>query len=98
MSDDFFAPPPFRPDDAMVNLRRSVRDWRMLHERGNTWEMQGVVVLRLAVQDGAIHASLAKRLARTPEWENHTLRSSLDVRKFTEELKRRVNRWGDRDE
>ena len=33
--------------------------------------------------------------ARTPEWEVKTLRDSADVRRWLDELKKRVERWGE---
>jgi hypothetical protein len=94
MSDDFFAPPAFKPDEALQQLKRSLRDLRILGERGNGYDLKGQPVIALVVEDKAITARLAKRPARSsPEWDSFTLSASPDVRRFTDEVKRRVARW-----
>ena len=98
MSDDFFAPPPFKADEALVGLRRSVRDTRQLTERGQGFDLKGQAVLMLDVEENRIKACVAKRPARSPEWETRWLASTLDVRKFLDDLKQRISRWGERDD
>jgi hypothetical protein len=67
MSDDFFAPVLFEPDEALQTLRRHLRDLRPLAERGNGFELAGKRVIELQVQDATIVARLAKRPAHTPD-------------------------------
>jgi hypothetical protein len=91
--DDFFAPPPFKPDEALVQLKRSLRDLRALAERGAGFELKGQPVVELAVEGAAIRARIARRPARSPEWEARVLKNSADVRQFTADLKKRLEQW-----
>jgi hypothetical protein len=95
MSDDFggFAPPPFSADSALQTLKRFVRDQRQLSERGAGYELAGSPVLQLSVADGVITARLARRAARTPEWDTVTVKNHAELRKLQDELKRRIGRW-----
>lgn len=91
--DDFgFAPPPFDAGGALVQLRRALRDLK-LAERGNGFELRGKAVVQLAVEDGAVAARLARRLAITPEWDRINVRSGADQRKLVDDIKRRLERW-----
>lgn len=94
-NDDFgFAAPPFKPAQALVTLKRSLRDLRTLTERGDGFELKGAQVMALAVGDAAIDAKLARRPSRqVPEWDHFTLDGSAAVRKFTDEVKKRLARW-----
>ena len=94
MDDDFggFAPPPFKPEDALQQLKRSLRDLK-LAERGNGFELRGKRVLELQVQDGAIQARIARKLAMTPEWDKQLVQSSPEQRKLIDEIKKRLARW-----
>lgn len=91
--DDSFAPPPFKPADALVQLKRTLRDLRGLAERGNGFGWKGHAVLELSADAQAIQARLARRPARTPEWTAFTLKGSPDVRRFTDEVKKRLAQW-----
>ncbi|MCP5271471.1 MAG: hypothetical protein H6932_09565 [Burkholderiaceae bacterium] len=97
--DDFggFAPPPFKAAEALVQLRRQLRDLRPLAERGTRYEIGGRAVLELAAEDAAIVARIAKRPALTPEWTTSRLGSSLDVRRFVDTVRQRLRQW-DNDE
>ena len=93
MSDEAgFAPPPFNADNALVTVKRALRDMK-LAERGNAFEMRGKRVVELAVEGAAINAKLARRLMLTPEWDRMTLKSAADVRKSIDEVKKRLARW-----
>ena len=81
MSDDFFAPPPFKPDDALVGLKRQLRDCK-LTERGNAFDQRGKRVVELAVEGEAIQVKLARRPMQAPEWDRLTLKSAADARKL----------------
>lgn len=92
-NDDFgFAPPPFKADDALVALRRTLRDLK-LAERGNAYELRGKRVVELALDGGVISARLARRLMLTPEWDRIAVKSSADQRKLVDEVKKRLARW-----
>ncbi|MFM2447923.1 MAG: hypothetical protein RIS44_373 [Pseudomonadota bacterium] len=97
MVDDFFALPSFKPVDALQQLKRHVRDLRVLTEKGSGFELQGVAVLDLHVQDDAITARIARRRSQRSEWDVQTLKSSADVRKLQDDIKRRLLRWVDED-
>jgi hypothetical protein len=87
-----FAPPPFKPEEALVQLRRSLRDLQ-LGERGNGVEKRGKRVLEWTLDADALHVKLARRLMATPEWDTLLLRNAADQRKLLDEVKRRLARW-----
>jgi hypothetical protein len=87
-----FAPPPFKPDAALLQLKRSLRDLK-LAERGNGFELRGKRVAELSVDTAAINAHLARTLALTPQWDAMVIRSATDQRKFVDEIKKRLARW-----
>ena len=91
-----FAPPPFKPDDALTQLKRQLRDLK-LTERGNGFEQRGKRVAELQVDGAAIAARTARKLAITPEWDRQTIASANDQRNWLDELKKRLARW-DREE
>jgi hypothetical protein len=95
MSDDFFAPPAFKPDEALIQLKRALRDLHALSERGNGFELKGKRVLELQVDGATIAARIARRPALTPEWDARVLKNNADVRKFVDETKQRLARWSD---
>lgn len=94
-SDDFFALPPFKPDDALVQIKRTLRELRPLVERNEAFELQGQVVLQFTAQADHLQARIAKRPARSPEWDTRLLKNAAEVRDFTDEVKRRLARWSD---
>jgi hypothetical protein len=97
MSDDFgFAPPPFKPDEALLQIRRSLRDLK-LAERGNGFELRGKRVVELAVEGAQISAKLARRLMMTPQWDTQAVKSAADQRKLVDEVKKRLARWEQED-
>ena len=93
MSDDFFALPAFKPDEALVTLKRQLRDLKPLAERGTGFEIGGKRVVDLAADATTITARLAKRPATSPEWQTLTMKNSADVRKLVDEVKKRLSRW-----
>lgn len=95
MSDDFFAPPAFKPAEAMMLLKRQLRDVKGLAERGNGFELRGQEVVQLAADEAVISARLARRPARSPEWTPHTLKNSADVRRFVDAVKAQLAHWSD---
>ena len=98
MSDDFFIPQPiFKPDEALVTLKRQLREFK-LAERGNTYELRGKTVIRLEPRETRIEAQLAKRLGFTPTYANHVLQSSQDLRKFVDEVRKQVVAWSSSDD
>lgn len=97
MSDDFFAPPAFKPAEALQTLKRSLRELRTLTERGDGFELKGLPVITLVAEEKTIAAALVKRPSRggSPEWDRFALAGSPDVRRFTDEVKKRLSRWTD---
>jgi hypothetical protein len=87
-----FAPPAFDADNALVQLKRALRDLK-LTERGNAYELRGKRVVELALADGAIAAKLARKLALTPEWDKQSVDSIGAQRKLIDEVKKRLARW-----
>lgn len=89
-----FAPPPFKPDEALVQIQRSLRDARVLSERSKgLYDFKGNPAVQLTLEADRVLAKVARAPARAPQWDTHTLRSSLDVRKFSDEMKKRLARW-----
>ena len=96
-SGDFgFAPPPFKADEALVQIKRALRDLK-LAERGNAYELRGKRVLELAPASDAIAVKIARKLALTPEWDRQTVQSAAAQRKLLDEVKKRLARWGQED-
>ena len=87
-----FAPPSFNAADALVQLKRQLRDLK-LSERGPGFELKGRAVVELAIVAGRIDARLARRASRVPEWVAHRLNNSADVRGFVDNVRRQMARW-----
>jgi hypothetical protein len=94
MDDDDFglAPPPFKPEVVLVQIKRALRDLK-LAERGTAYELRGKRVVELAADAGAITARIARRPALTPEWDRLQVASAADQRKLIDEVKQRLARW-----
>ena len=89
-----FAPPPFRAEESLEQLRRSLRSLG-LAERSGGFEFEAKRALTFELQEGAIAIGLARRLIRTPEFDKFTIKSGADQRKLLDELKKRLARWKD---
>ena len=63
---DLFSPPSFIPGVAMVQLKRHLRDFRSLAERGDGFELQGCRVVELRSDQG-LRIRLAKESRRSKE-------------------------------
>jgi hypothetical protein len=95
MADDdlgFAPPPPFDAGQALLQIKRALRDLK-LAERGSGFELRGKAVVQLAAEDGTIAVKLARRLAITPDWDRMTVRSGAEQRKLIDDIKRRLERW-----
>ena len=97
MSDDFFAAPPFKPDEALQRAKRDLRDLGLV-EREGRFERKTQQIARFAIDGATLKASIVKRPGRSPEWTDKTLRSSADLRDFVADLKKKLATWSDRDE
>ncbi len=91
-----FAAPAFKPELAMEQLGRALRDLK-LTARGSGFELRGKRVLELKADGAQITARIARKPALTPEWETRVLASTPDQRKLLDEIKKRLDRW-DREE
>ncbi len=91
-----FAVPPFKADEALLQLKRSLRDLK-LAERGAGFELRGKRVVELAGDASSITAKLARRLALTPQWDTLTIKSTGEQRKLVDEIKKRLARWDQED-
>ncbi len=100
MSDDDwgFAAPPFKPDEALAGLRRSLRELG-LAERAGIWERRGSAIAKAALDGAALAVAVVHKPSRnSPQWQSKTLKNSADVRDFVADLKRRLAGWSDRDD
>ena len=93
-----FGAPPFKADEALVQLRRALRALGGLTERGQQFEWKGRPVVALAADGAQLQVRLARRLAVNPDWESRTLKNGAEVRKFGDDVKQRVARWRESDE
>jgi hypothetical protein len=91
-----FAPPPFDAQNALVQLKRALRDLK-LAERGHAYELRGKRVVELAPEPGGIAVKLARKLALTPEWDRQLVNSAAAQRKLVDEVKKRLARWEQED-
>jgi hypothetical protein len=99
MSDDDlggFAPAPFNADNALQQIKRSLRDLK-LTERGQGFELRGKRVVELTAEGSTLTARLARRLALTPQWDPVAVKSAADQRKLVDEVKKRLARWDQED-
>ena len=101
---DFFALPAFQPDEALVKLRRDLRELKPLQEQGGggtpaRFALKGLTVIELQVAPDApaIQVRQAKRPSQRPEWTTHTLSSSAEVRKWIDGVRLALKRWDDED-
>ena len=93
-----FAPPPFKPQDALAGLARSLRELGLV-ERAGRFERRGTPIARAVLDGEVLRAARVKRPSRTrPEWQERLLCSSADVRDFVTDLKKQLAQWSDRDD
>jgi hypothetical protein len=89
--------PPFKAAEALVGLRRQLREMKPLAERGERFELKGRPVIELAAGADGIDARLARRPATTPDWTPQKLRSGADVRRFVDTVRQQLRRWEQED-
>ena len=94
MPDDFFAPPPFDPATARATLQRALRDLK-LTERNGAFEMNGQPVVKARVEGAVLKLELAKKPTRSPDWEQAEAGDHARLRRFIDDVKRRVSRWAE---
>ncbi len=89
-----FAPPPFDPQAGLDTLRRSVRDLK-LAEREGRFEWKGLPIATAAVDGAGIAVQLARKPLRSPDWDRRTLKNHADLRRWTDDLRKRLASWTD---
>ena len=94
MSDDFFAPPPFNPETARATLARALRDLK-LAERGGAFEFNGQPVVKATADGAVLKLDVVKRPVRSPDWEHAQASDHAQLRRFIDDVKRRVARWNE---
>ncbi len=101
---DFFALPPFKPEEALVQLRRQLKELKLQEQPGSKplrFALKGDVVVELQVAPEApkpaLAAAVVKRPLQRPEWVRQTLDSRDAVRKWLDALKRQLASWTDDD-
>jgi hypothetical protein len=94
MSDDFFAPPPFDPDTARATLVRTLRDLKLV-ERNGAFELAGQPVVKVRVEGALLKLELAKKATRSSDWEHAEAADHARLRRFIDDVKKRVARWRD---
>ena len=92
-----FALPAFKPEEALQKLRRDLRELG-LTEREGRFERRGTAIARAAVDGATLTVALVKRPARTPEWNEKTVKDSAQLRDFTALVKKSLSGWSDADE
>ena len=95
---DFFAPPPFKPDEALLRLKRELRDLG-LSEREGVFQRNGLPIARAQVDGAALAAARVRRPQRAgAEWQTRRLTDAAALRDFVADLKKALQQWGDRDD
>ncbi len=94
---DFFAPPAFKPEEALLKLRRELRELG-LSERAGVFERKGQAIAKAVVEGAVLQLALVKRPARTPEWLSKTVKDHAQLRDFVATVKRNLSVWSDGDE
>jgi len=94
MSDDFFAPPPFNPDTARATLVRALRDLQ-LAERGGAFEFNGQPAVKAQVDGAVLRLDVVRRPSRSPDWEHRQAADHAQLRRFIDDVKKRVARWSE---
>jgi hypothetical protein len=87
-----FAPPPFKPQESVVQLKRSLADLK-LSERAAGFELRGKRVVEIRVDEHMLTVRLARKLALTPEWDTVQVKAAADQRKLLDDIKKRLARW-----
>ena len=91
---DFFAPPPFDPATARATLVRALRDLK-LAERGGAFEFNGQPVVKARIEGALLKLEIVKKPSRSPDWEHTDANDHARLRRFIDDVKRRVSRWNE---
>ena len=91
MTDDHsFAPPPFKPDEALQRLKRDLRDMGLIEREG--------VFNRRASTMPTPSVSVPQMTRSSPRWRTRKISNSAGVRDFAADLKKALAGWGDKDD
>jgi hypothetical protein len=94
--DGGFVLPDFKADNALAQIKRSLRD-NKLTERGNAFELRGKRIVELTLEVDGIAVRLARKLAMAPEWDRLGVKNANEQRKLLDEVKKRMARWASED-
>jgi sulfur carrier protein ThiS len=94
MSDDSFAPPPFDPAAARATLARALRDLK-LSERNGAFELNGQPVVRARIEAALLKLDVARKPSRSPDWDHAEAGDHAKLRRFIDDVKKRVARWAE---
>jgi len=99
MSEEWgFAAPAFKVDEALVRLRRDLREAGLV-ERGGVFERRGTAIARVAAGVGVVDAAIVERPSRrSPQWRARTLASGAQVRDFVDLVKKQLGAWSQDDD
>ena len=92
-----FALPAFKPEEALLKLRRDLRELGLV-EREGRFERRGTAIARAAVDGEVLKVAVVKRPARTPEWIEKTVKDGAQQRDFLALVKKNLAGWSDADE
>ncbi|MDL5031893.1 hypothetical protein QRD43_08220 [Pelomonas sp. APW6] len=92
-----FALPAFKPEEALLKLRRDLRELGLV-EREGRFERRGTSIARVAVDGEVLKVAIVKRPARTPEWIEKTVKDGAQQRDFLALVKKNLSGWSDADE
>ena len=89
-----FAPPPFDPNSAFATLRRTMRDLKLV-EREGQFEWKGLAIATVVVEGPELAVKLARKPLSSPDWDRKSLRNHADLRRWTDDLRKRLSSWND---
>ncbi len=79
---------------ARATLQRALRDLK-LSERNGAFEMNGQPVVRARIEGAVLKLDVAKKPSRSPDWEHAEASDHAKLRRFIDDVKRRVSRWAE---
>ncbi len=88
-----FDAPAYKPEAALVQLKRSLRELG-LAERGDGCELRGKGVADWRIDGATLVVRLVRKPATTsPSWDTQTLTDAAGQRQWIAEVKKRLERW-----
>ena len=77
-----------------ATLVRSLRDLK-LAERNGAFELNGQPVVKVRIEGALLKLDVAKRPSRSPDWEHADAGDHARLRRFIDDVKKRVARWNE---